>query len=63
MLASQSPRRRELLRQLHVDFDVYTVDIDESVRSGEDPKAYVERMAQEKAENAWDRLLMQSLTT
>jgi septum formation protein len=48
-LASQSPRRCELLEQLGMRFDQVPADIDESVHAGEDPKSYVYRMAIEKA--------------
>ena len=49
ILASASPRRKELLAQLGVRFTVAPADIDESTRAGEDPWAYVNRMAEEKA--------------
>jgi len=49
VLASASPRRRELLAQLGVQFLCDPAAIDESVRSGELPGDYVERMAREKA--------------
>ena len=49
MLASGSPRRRELLERLGLEFDVVPADIDESVRPGEGAIAYVERLAKEKA--------------
>lgn len=49
-LASRSPRRRELLQQMAVDFAVITPDIDESVQAGEQPLSYVRRIAHEKAE-------------
>ncbi|MCU0702225.1 MAG: Maf family protein, partial [Myxococcaceae bacterium] len=49
VLASGSPRRRELLGQLGLVFDVEPADLDESVRPGEPPAAYVERLAREKA--------------
>jgi septum formation protein len=49
ILASASPRRRELLQSLGVDFVVRAVDIDESQRPDEDPGTYVCRLAQEKA--------------
>jgi predicted house-cleaning NTP pyrophosphatase (Maf/HAM1 superfamily) len=35
ILASSSPRRRELLEQLGLVFDIYSPDIDESVQAGE----------------------------
>lgn len=50
VLASASPRRRELLRQLGVDFDVIPAHIDETVRPGEPPADYTRRMAREKAQ-------------
>lgn len=49
-LASRSPRRGELLRQIGVDFDVLPSDVDESVLPGEAPEHYVLRLAREKAE-------------
>ena len=48
-LASRSPRRRELLQQMAVDFAVVAPDIDESVQAGETPEAYVRRIADNKA--------------
>lgn len=48
-LASRSPRRRELLNQMAVDFAVIAADVDESVQPGESPQAYVQRIAMEKA--------------
>jgi septum formation protein len=50
VLASASPRRRELLTQAGFSFEVQAADIDESVHPGEDPIAYVTRLAREKAE-------------
>ena len=49
ILASGSPRRRELLGQLGLSFDVVAAELDESVRPAELPKVYVERLAREKA--------------
>jgi len=49
ILASASPRRRELLSLFDIDFDVEPADIDESIAAGERPDAYVLRMAREKA--------------
>lgn len=49
LLASKSPRRQELLKQIGINFKVIDIDIDESVISAETPLAYVERMAQQKA--------------
>jgi septum formation protein len=49
MLASQSPRRAELLRNAGIGFEVRPADVDERVRAGESPLAYVQRLAREKA--------------
>lgn len=48
-LASGSPRRRELLSQMAVDFAVIVPDVDESVQPGESAQAYVRRIAINKA--------------
>jgi len=48
-LASQSPRRRQLLEQLGSDFVVIDVDVPEQRAPGESPQAYVSRVAREKA--------------
>ncbi|HCV3153461.1 TPA: Maf-like protein [Acinetobacter baumannii] len=50
VLASSSPRRRELLQQLSLNFEIYSPDIDESVHEGELVHQYVERLAREKAQ-------------
>ncbi|MEO7028976.1 MAG: Maf family protein [Acidobacteriaceae bacterium] len=50
ILASSSPRRRELLAQAGLTFDVYAADIDESHRPDELAPAYVQRLALEKAQ-------------
>ncbi len=50
ILASQSPRRRELLAQVGLAFDVCPVDVDEARAPGEGPRDYVERLARRKAE-------------
>jgi septum formation protein len=54
VLASGSPRRADLLSRMGLDFDIRPADIDESMRSGEDPVEYVLRLSIEKA-NAVDR--------
>jgi len=48
-LASASPRRRELLQQIGVRFMVAGAEIDEVAVAGELPRAYVSRLAREKA--------------
>lgn len=50
VLASASPRRRDLLAQAGYAFEIIAADICEDVRPGESPVAYVLRLAREKAE-------------
>jgi septum formation protein len=50
ILASGSPRRRELLAQAGYIFDIEAADIDETPHANEDPRAYVKRLAEEKAQ-------------
>ena len=49
ILASVSPRRRELLQLLGLTFDVAPADLDETWQNGEPPAAHAERLAREKA--------------
>ncbi len=49
VLASQSPRRAELLKNAGFEFIVRSASIDETVRDGENPEQHVERLAWEKA--------------
>ena len=59
-LASQSPRRAELLRQIAVPFAVVDGEIDEEVRNDESPIDYVTRMAREKVEAGYRDLVCHS---
>jgi septum formation protein len=49
ILASASPRRAELLHAAGYAFEVFAVDVDESIRAGEPPSTYVQRLAAEKS--------------
>lgn len=49
VLASASPRRRRLLEQLGLRFEVVPAAVDETVLPGEDPATHVERLALRKA--------------
>ncbi|NSL53625.1 Maf family protein [Uliginosibacterium aquaticum] len=68
-LASRSPRRRELLHQIGVEFDTLTfrapprddADVSEAVLPGEDAETYVQRVACAKADGALRRLGWRSL--
>ena len=48
ILASSSPRRKELLKKIIPSFSIMPADIDENVKERETPRAYVARMAEEK---------------
>jgi septum formation protein len=69
-LASKSPRRHELLRQIGVAFDVLLlreaagrpVDVVEETKDGEPPLHYVERIARTKATVGWQRMLRRGLS-
>lgn len=49
ILASQSPRRRELLALVGIAHDVRPADVDERYLAGESPREHAERLAREKA--------------
>jgi len=59
ILASASPRRRELLDQIGLTFEVETADIDETPQLGEEPVAYTRRLAEHKASAVFARLRQQ----
>ena len=67
MLASASPRRRDLLTAAGYTFDVHPVDIDETRHAGEPPREYVLRVAAAKAQAAsaaWvERVVLAADTT
>jgi septum formation protein len=66
ILASASPRRRELLERVGVRLEVRPADIDETARPGEPPEAYVARIAHAKAaaiERPRDRWVLAADTT
>jgi septum formation protein len=68
-LASRSPRRRELLKQIGVSFEVLVLrehpargpDVDESHLPGELPDDYVRRVCRAKADVGWDRVVQRRL--
>ncbi len=68
-LASQSSRRRELLRQIGVNFETLllrsdlcrNIDVDETIRAGEQPEGYVRRLCQAKIEAGCATLRLRNL--
>lgn len=60
-LASQSPRRAELLGQIGVQFTQFSVDVPEIHQPGEAPNDYVLRLAKAKAEAGWASLSERNL--
>jgi septum formation protein len=68
-LASRSPRRRELLTQIGIGFEMLllrqradrTPDVDETPLPGESPDDYVLRVCRDKAAAGWNRLLERRL--
>ncbi len=68
-LASQSPRRRELLKQVGINFEMLLlrddpkrgVDVDETPQAVEHPEEYVKRICQEKAEKGCQLLRYRNL--
>jgi len=57
ILASASPRRRELLTQAGYEFRIHPAHIPEDPLPGEDPIAYVTRLARQKAEAVYNEIL------
>jgi septum formation protein len=58
VLASSSPRRRELLAQAGYSFEVHPANIPEDSLPDEDPIAYVTRLAREKAQAVFRELVL-----
>ena len=55
-LASRSPRRRNLLKQINIDFKSFEVDLNEIIHKNENPNNIVTRLANEKMEIAKGRI-------
>jgi septum formation protein len=56
-LASQSPRRRELLNLMDVSFDLLPMDIPEIRKDNETPEQYSTRITTEKLQAGWDYIV------
>lgn len=59
ILASTSPRRKELLQQIGIEFSQLSIDIDEQFKESEDATDYVLRLAKEKSEAGFNALTTQ----
>lgn len=62
ILASASPRRKELLEQIGVSFKIHAADIDETPLNTEPPSKYVSRMASSKAYEVWKKITASSVS-
>lgn len=60
-LASKSPRRRELLEQMEVEFDILPIDTPEVVAPHETAEAYSKRITKEKLDEAWSSIIQNQL--
>ena len=60
-LASQSPRRAELLQQVGIGFERLSIDVAETLRENELPTDYVSRLAVSKAKAGWQQVVDQGL--
>lgn len=56
-LASKSPRRRELLEQMEVSYEILSIDTPEIVQPDEIPATYSKRITKEKLDAAWDTII------
>lgn len=61
VLASASPRRKELLTQLGYEFDIVQPNIDEQVLDNESPVEYVTRLAEQKAKAGYNMVNDESM--
>ena len=61
-LASKSPRRKNILNQLMVDFEVLEIDVDEDEMQDEGPQEYLDRIVKSKVTAAGNKILQENLT-
>ena len=61
-LASKSPRRRELLEQMEVEFEILAIDTPEIVAPNEASDAYSKRITKEKLDAAWEAIIQDQLS-
>lgn len=61
-LASKSPRRKELLEQMEIPFELLLVDTPEIVKPNEAPEDYSRRIVHEKMRAAWHKIQSEQIT-
>ncbi len=61
-LASKSPRRRELLAQMGIHFELLLLDTPEIIAPNETPENYSTRITHEKLEASWKKILKEKLS-
>ena len=61
-LASKSPRRKNILNQLMVDFEVLEIEVDEDEIQDEGPQDYLDRIVKSKVIAAGNKILQESLS-
>lgn len=61
-LASKSPRRRELLTQMEIPFELLVTETPEIVAPDEAPETYSKRITQEKMITSWNKIIQNNLT-
>ncbi|MBO5486460.1 MAG: septum formation protein Maf, partial [Eubacterium sp.] len=61
ILASQSPRRKELLQKHGIDFSVFVTDCDETVKEPLSPKELVEELSLRKAKSAAEHFISEEV--
>lgn len=61
-LASNSPRRKELLMQMGVTFNLLRVDTPEIINADETAEVYSRRVTEEKLDAAWDKIMQDRLS-
>lgn len=59
-LASKSPRRKELLTQMGIEFEVLPIDIPEIIHINESPNSYSKRITIEKLSAAWEKITQEN---
>lgn len=62
-LASKSPRRKELLLQMGVEFEPLSINVQEEIAANETIDVYTKRVTADKLNAAWDKIINDKLTS